>query len=288
MNLYPLAEYHFKPNLQRPFVENEVLLLPPNNTYNSFWVKITTITNNSLVLTTSNGSTFKFKRDLFPLFYSDIWGYVHAQTTPPPSLRPFINSNQYFHHRGNDSLTYIHPTKPLVIKTHSTLPYHWINGDPCPSKLERFVYQHKISEHLRLDHSLPLLQQTLIFHEGRPFTISEKLDTRQPLRQHHYLSIRKTLIDLHKAGYSLNDRIQAGIQPSTGNVFIYDTGSITPLPPNDTHAHIDLDQTYLDQLASTHNLRPLPLYPKESRLTKLKIKKFLNTLRENRELALTH
>jgi len=116
-----------------------------------------------------------------------------------------------------------------VVKASTTVPFIPENPghrtpDEAAAMMEKASTAHEKLRRAGVKGLVPIYH---FRHEDKHLQVMPFLDTETPLTGEQLWQIEKTLEQIHAAGYTLNDQIQAGVMDD-GNAYIYDTGKIRP------------------------------------------------------------
>jgi len=106
-----------------------------------------------------------------------------------------------------------------------------------------------------------ILKTELVKHNGRDFAIRDQVKIPDRLTPEQLHEARQSILTMHAKGFSLNDRVQVGIDPM-GRVAHYDVGKAAKFPddPTEKQRRIDADLRNLANLyrASGQEMPPPP------------------------------
>jgi 3'-phosphoadenosine 5'-phosphosulfate sulfotransferase (PAPS reductase)/FAD synthetase len=153
--------------------------------------------------------------------------------------------------KGDDGLAFKVGNK--VVKVSTTVPYQPDNpGHRSPEQAKEMIRaQVVIGNHLA-DQVQGIQRSTFVAHGDKGFQIKPYVRIPDKWGPGQLETIQDILIDMHKAGYSLNDEVQVGIDPS-GDIVMFDVGKAARTPegrgdPNDRDSDPSIDMEALKRL----------------------------------------
>lgn len=187
-------------------------------------------------------------------FLDEINGRISGNpTSGHPSVDAVLSGKGKFLGKGHEGQAF-DAGDGQVVKAAAITPFHWNNGVRSDEEANAGIKKQADNTNAMIDAGVPgLLPQKLVHHEGRSYAVMPKVDTNAPLTAEHIGQLDATLAGMHKAGYRLQDEVQAGVGPD-GRAAIYDTGSAQKSDGQPGDESTERDFGNLAKLAKQHGV----------------------------------
>lgn len=170
---------------------------------------------------------FEIPSRSLPGFWQDMrQDYSDLPLSGVAELDAIINGDAPFIGKGDDGLVF-DLGDGRVVKLYSTVPYHADNQwHRTPEKAaQRGMDEFNAHQALAGVACVPDIEA--FQHAGRTWLVKPKLETTETPTQEQYDAVAECLRQIHRAGWSVNDRIEVGLD-ANGDPFIFDLGKATP------------------------------------------------------------
>ena len=164
-------------------------------------------------------------------FLNDLAGKVEGPKTDHKHIAPVLEGKAEFLGKGDDGLAFKVGDK--VVKVSTTVPYQPENpGHRTPEQAKDMLRKQVEVGNMLADKGIEGVQRsTFVEHGDKGFQIKPYVEIPEKFTREQLDAIQDTLIEIHKAGYSVNDAIQAGLQD--GKPVMFDVGKADKIPEKD-------------------------------------------------------
>jgi len=164
-------------------------------------------------------------------FLNDLAGKVEGPKTDHKHIAPVLEGKAEFLGKGDDGLAFRVGDK--VVKVSTTVPYVPENpGHRTPEQAKDMLRKQVEVGNMLADKGIDGVQRsTFVEHGDKGYQIKPYVEIPEKFTREQLDAIQDTLIEIHKAGYSVNDAIQAGLQD--GKPVMFDVGKADEIPDND-------------------------------------------------------
>lgn len=187
-------------------------------------------------------------------FINDLAGRVEGPETDHKHIGPVLAGKAEFLGKGDDGLAFRVGDK--VVKVSTTVPYVPENpGHRTPKQAVEMLREQSRIGNMLADKGIEGVQRsTFVEHGDKGFQIKPYVEIPEKFTREQLDAIQDTLIEIHKAGYSVNDAIQAGLQD--GKPVMFDVGKASEIPESDDrkgiYSPVTADMEAMQRLYQDH------------------------------------
>jgi len=160
-------------------------------------------------------------------FVNDISGKVDLPLSGRDDIDAVISGKAKLLGKGDDGLAFKVGDK--VVKVSTTVPFQPMNeGHRTPAEAADMLKEQVATGNMLADKGIPGVQRSeFVKHGDKGFQIKEWVEIPEKLTREQLDKIQATIHQIHDAGYSLRDTVQAGIN-SKGESVLFDVGKAAP------------------------------------------------------------
>ena len=174
----------------------------------------------------------------FDAFKGDLGGYVHNpdnEVSTDQAINGILQGRGEFLGKGQDGAAFGIGDK--VVKVSTGTGFHWDQPGRGQAMGARMLLEQANVNNEMIAKGVPgLLPMKIEQKAGKTFAAMDRLEIpddapglRVPkFEPHQAKQLYETIDAMHKAGYTLNDTVQAGVDEN-GDARLFDTGQVTPI-----------------------------------------------------------
>jgi hypothetical protein len=196
-------------------------------------------------------------------FKADLEGRVVAPLTGRADVDAVLEGRAELLGKGDDGIAFRAGDK--VVKVSTTVPYQPENGGHrSPQEAADMLAAQVAAGNALADLGLAVQRSELIRSGRKAFQVKAFVEIPERWTLDQLGTIRATLEGMHDAGWSLNDEVQAGIEPG-GRIVLFDVGKASRSTGSgrDGSAARDLERLADLYHASGYSLREAAMTPRE-------------------------
>lgn len=180
-------------------------------------------------------------------FANDLAGKVEAPPSGNPDVDAVTSGKAEFLGKGDDGLAFKVGDK--VVKVSTTVPYQPENpGHRSPEQAVDMLRRQVEVGNKLADLGVPGIQRSEFVQAGdKGFQVKPWVEIPEKFTREQLTAIQDSLIAMHKAGYSLNDAVQAGLD-ADGKPVLFDVGKAAPSTGAGYNSSIESDFDRLKML----------------------------------------
>ena len=172
-------------------------------------------------------------KESFRHFKNDVAGKVDLPGHKRAEIDAVVSGKAKLLGKGDDGIAF--QVGDLVVKVSTTVPFHPDNqGHRTPTEAQTMLQRQVEVGNMLADKGIKGIQRSeYVEHGDKGFQIKPWVEIPEKWTRAELDEIQTIVRKVHEAGYSINDEIQAGKDPKTGAIVMFDVGKAAAITSHD-------------------------------------------------------